>query len=347
MSHLNAPHLPPAASSLRLRSSTQRLKWLVLAVGLSLFAGAVGSLWVLGELYDSRPLYVITSHNNNNNNTKPTLSADMVRDWRYRRVWLYDSTQVTNGVYTEAARVAPAVVLNAGGWIVWYSAGQSTPVVALDWQGIKYQIEKTVRTNSGLVFAKLAGANFRATTAFSEWPKWTETEPVWAWGADWQLKSWQHSVATPAVRLATDEVVAYQVVGAESGATITDVKGDLIGIVDKNGRVIPGWFIAAALPQVMITGQLSVAAVDWQGSFVTGIMVGPQWQESSGFYVTAARVKRGEDAVQKGDIVTAINQQPVTPDSLARMLATSPQQFSATVWRNNALHTVTVDKLEN
>lgn len=343
---MTAPHLPPASSSLRWRTQTQRLKWLVLAVCLSLFAGAVGSLWVLGELYDTRPLVMVNNHSNNAN-TAPALNADMVSDWRYRRVWLYDSTQVVNGVYTEAARVAPAVVLNTGGWIVWYSAGQSTPVVALDWQGAKYQIEKTVRTNSGLVFAKLAGANFRATTAFTDWPQWTNNAQVWTWDTEWQAREWQTEALTPTVRLATEEAVVYRVTGADSGATITDLSGDLVGIADKTGRIIPGWYIASVLPQVMSTAELPPAPVDWQGSFVTGILAGPQWQESNGFYVTSARTKRGVDTVQKGDIVTAINQEPVNSESLARLLAITPAQFSVTVWRNNALHTVTVDKLTN
>ena len=318
----------------------------MLAVLLSLFAGAVGSLWVLGELYDARPL-VINNHNSNNNTSQPTLDADMVSEWRYRRVWLYDSAQVVNGVYTEAARVAPAVVLNTGGWIVWYSAGQSTPVVALDWQGVKYQIEKTVRTNFGLVFAKLANANLRATTAFTDWPQWTNNAQVWTWGTEWRALDWQKEPLAPAVRLATEEAVVYRAPDVTSGATITDLNGDLVGIADKTGRIIPGWYIASVLPHVMATAELPPTPVDWQGSFVTGILAGPQWQESNGFYVTSARTKRGVDTVEKGDIVTAINNQSVTAESLARLLAITPAQFTATVWRDNALHTVTVDKLLN
>lgn len=349
MSHMTAPHLPPAASSLRWRTQTQRIKWVVLTVCLSLFAGAVGSLWILGALYpqgayqDQRPLYVI----NRDNAKIPTLDATMVRDWRYRRVWLYESSQVANGVYTEAARVAPAVVLNTGGWVVWYSAAQAVPVVALDWQGTKYQIEKTIRTNSGLIFAKLAGANFRATTAFTDWPDWTGSEQVWAWGTDWRSLAWQKENLDPEVRLATEAAVSYQVAGAEVGATVTDANGGLIGLVDKNKHIIPSWYLASVLPAIMSTAQLPVESVDWQGSFVTGVLVGPQWQESSGFYITAARAKRGVSTVQKGDIVTAINQQPVNPDSLARLLAVAGEQFSATVWRDGALLTVTVDKLTN
>ena len=347
MSHLAAPHLPPPSSSLSWRTQTQRLKWLVLVVILSLFAGSVGSLLILAELYpqDARPLYIVNNHNNNP--TTPSLGADMVRDWRYRRVWLYESSQVASGVYTEAARVAPAVVLNSGGWIVWYSAGQAMPVVALDWQGTKYQIEKTIRTNSGLIFAKLAGANFRATTAFADWPQWTESAQVWTWGTEWRSLTWETETLPPVVRVATDAAVAYGLPQAPVGATVTDSEGDLIGLVDKTGQIIPGWYIASVLPKIMSAAQLPPEPVDWQGSFVTGMLVGPQWQESSGFYITAARVKRGVEMVQKGDIVTAINQQPVSPESLARLLAVAPAQFTATIWRKGALSTVTVDKITN
>lgn len=346
MSHMSAPHLPPASSSLRWRTETQRIKWVVLTVCLSLFAGAVGSLYVLGRLYpqDSRPLYVVNNHNNTN---APVLDANMVRDWRYRRVWLYESSQVTGGVYTEAARVAPAVVLNSGGWIVWYSAGQAVPVVALDWQGTKYQIEKTIRTNSGLVFAKLTGGNFRATTAFVDWPRWTESAQLWAWGTEWRALSWEKDLLAPTVSLATEPAVNYRLVGSEPGATVTDMNGALVGLAGKNGQIIPGWYIAAVLPQIMTGAQLPPEPVDWQGSFVTGLLVGPQWQESTGFYVTAARTKRGVEAVQKGDVITALNQQPVSPESLARLLATLPNQFTATVWREGVLRTITVDKITN
>lgn len=345
-----APHLPAPTCSVPLHGRFERAKWLLVASALGLFAGLVGGLIIVDQLYPRSaggPLYIV---NRSTDGAIPTLNADVMRDWRYRRLQIYDATRVVNGVYPESAVIAPAVILNSGGWVVWYNSTAAplpSTLTAVDWQGITYKIASITRHTNGLVYAKVTGANFRANTTFASWPQWSESKSVWVWGTDWQSHSWKKELS--GISGPVDEpAVVYAVANAIPGEIVTTARGELIGFVNKNQAIIPGWMIATKLPELLASGQVVDKVVGWQGEFVTGIETAGVWKEMGGFYVTAVRPRAirtpSVPQVQKGDVVLLINQHAVTPDSLAYQLATASDEFNVSVWRGGKTIELVVKK---
>lgn len=338
-----APHLPAQACSINTHTRWAHLRWMVAIVAVAILAGSVSALMVVDRWY---PVGVnggtiLTPAHDTALNSDP-LDPAIVREWRYRIINLYDESKLAHGVYyTDSAQVGQAVIINAGGWAVVRQGNASVKAgvtTAVDFQGTRYLIEKVIADNQhNLLYIKITGSNFRATTAFA--PATTIASKRIFWGlaeADWRpyTVGEKELASTNGTYSIFSEPVHYSLreLGASNQVLITS-RGEFVGFSNDVGTIIPAWTVEYVLPNIITTGAPTLARFDWVGAMVTGARDGNSTKEVIGFYVADIKTKE-ISTIKKNDVVVRIQGELADHNRLMEQIISAPAEFMVDVLRD-------------
>lgn len=339
------PHLPNPACSIVNHNRFMRLKLFIISIVAGLSAGLVGAMVMINAWYPTANTTVVVP----NRNTTPSLDSSVVRDWRPRLITIYDESKtVSKEYYLNTARVATAVVVNAGGWAVLpLTKINKTNFVGLDYQGQTLRIEEVVTDeNLSLTFIKLSGADFRATASFAERSVLQTGRVLWGFNTDWQPYRLGQTYHNPravqnglVVSVAIDPVLyPIEDFGSENRVLITD-RGEFVGFTNSARIVTPVWMVGQVLPRLASGQKPALLSFNWQGTFVEARR--SEQGSVDGFLVTDSVPA---SVVKKGDVVITIDGQKVTPENLTALLTFAPAEFSVTVERNKILTDLIIKK---
>lgn len=335
------PHLPPPACSVPHHNYIQRIVLFVIAVLSGLVAGTVGALFMISAWYPTG-LTSTAEYSAPRTAIRPVLDSNIVRDWRPRLIAIYDQNKLVNKKYfPETARLATAVVVNAGGWSVvpWSNALTKASVVGTDYQGQRLEVEHlVVDAERQLIYLKFKGANFRSTTVFAGSQALSPGRILWGGSSDWNLYTVGEPVlpASAVTTVSIDKTthVLRELVKANQ-VLITD-NGEFIGFSGTDKKIIPVWMVSQIIPQLTITTKTVPSwSFDWRGSFVELMVAEQGFVPSSGFLITEIVRGGATHPVKSGDQIIKINNQLVTRENLVELLTFAPQTFVATVLRQN------------
>ena len=349
-----APHLPPPTCSVTSHHRWSNIRWFLVLSVIALASGATAALIVVDHWYPvglgSNTGFILNRGTNNLGSIDPTI----VREWRYRVLTLYDETKLIQGSwYTNQAYLGEMVIINAGGWAV----APLTPgvmikpgtTVALDWQGERFMIERIVPDpDHELLFIKLNGSNFRATTAFAPRASLVPGRGVWGLAAsDWQAfiignkefdATGNHSLFVDPIKFSLRDG------GVASRILLTD-RGEFIGFSDARGHIKPVWTVEFSLPNIITKSTVLLARFDVLGTWVHGERVLETTKEVNGFYVSDIKTKdTGIIPLKRGDVIIKIQGESIDRERFVEQMITAPNEFMVTVIRNKKTIDLTIKK---
>lgn len=347
-----APHLPPQACSISTHTRWSNIRWLLIVLGVSFFAGLVAALVVVDRWYpvglNGGTIFAPT------HGALAQLDPSVVREWRYRVVNLYDETKLTHGTfYSQQASLGQAVIVNSSGWAI-------TPInvgsvvrpgvsAAIDWQGKRYAVEKVVPdTTHGILFVKISGSDWHANTAFASRSAITAGRGVWGLKSDDFLPltlSEKQLIQTGGYSILTDPFYySVREPGADGRILITD-RGELVGFTNSASSLIPVWNVEYTLPNIITTNNPKLAGFDLLGMFVDGQRTPSSTKEIVGFYVTDVIGKTSLTMpIKRGDVVVKVQGETVSQERLVEQVITAPNEFNVTVWRDGTLKDMKIKK---
>ncbi len=339
-----APHLPPKICLTPSGHRSHDLKLIIYSALIALAAGGAASLSLFNyfypAFYDNNSVYIRSGRGGSSSGIIPELSANVVRDWRYQIVQIYDESKIIKpGIYPIASFAGKGVVLNSGGWVALYHPAWTKDLtrrfIGVDNLGARHGIEKFISDKeNSIVYLKFDG-EFRGTTVFADWKKIPEDKQVWIVNGEWNTGELTEIVDSGATVFPAMKIMSKYRVNdylAHAGVVVNN-RGDFVGFVDSSGRVIPSWLVQRHLTSILNTAELASGGVNWQGFFVAGLREGVNWKEIKGFYIAEGGQTEAEIGIVKGDILLEINDEPVSQASLARQIILAPTEFITTVWR--------------
>lgn len=346
------PHLPNPSCSIANHERFMRLKIFLLSTAAGLMAGLVGAVVMINAWYPTA--FGNTTLVIPNRGGAPSLDASVVRDWRPRLISIYDENKTINqNYYLSSARVATAVVVNAGGWTVLPSIKINKTYTGVDYQGHKLTIEEVVADETnGLTFVKFSGADFRATASFAARSSVQTGRVLWGYAGDWEAHQIAEKALNPravqngtVISVATEPTVySFADLGAASRVLITD-RGEFVGFSNANRVVVPVWMVGETLPKILSGQKPPFVNFNVQGSFVEAARTESNTTLNSGFLITeVTRTDKEPVVLKKGDIIVSINGQKVTADNLVELITFAPDTFTVTVDRNTILTELSLKK---
>ncbi len=339
------PHLPAHTFSLDGFRRLVQLKWFLIMVVTGVISGAIAGAVTLAWLFPSdrsAGSYIVNRFVQSDTAQEPKLDAELIRRTRERVVTVVDFSSAISDQYLEAsAHVGSAALLSSDGWsVMLLPESGSLParlhdIFGIDYQGKRLRIEKTLRdTQTGLLFIKFDTEDARVMS-FGQWDDLTEGRGMWVVGQEWDyariddlhVDSHRRSPAQ-----ATSDVMSISLASAleYEGIAMSDT-GDLYGFA-RDDRFISAWFAQYHLAHILEQAALRSGARPWYGYFVTDVKDIHASDSSFVYYVTRS-LDSWSTGVRSGDILTAINDQSITPSSLHRILLDQTTEIQLTILR--------------
>ncbi|HBU07574.1 MAG TPA: hypothetical protein DEB09_05875 [Candidatus Magasanikbacteria bacterium] len=352
-----APHLPNKTCRVDTYYRLQNVKWLLLFAGLAFVAGVSATMivnaWVLPH-YES--IQFVQSNDLDGkrlNNNTPDLLVKSQAEQRLMNV--YDKKKKVEGqYYNKNSFVAQSAVVSSDGWCVLFSSnyflGQEKNWEIIDYVGNSYVIEKTVydKTNK-LLFLKIQ-ANGLRVMSFANWQNFGLNTNVWSidFGNEWKnnLVADFVPLADPVVGYYADRQYNFGLLNLTTpGSVLLDGNGQLLAFVNVGGQnLLPSWLVERGINSILETGKLQYLDVGWQGSLVYGVFGNNNSQPETGLYINILGEKSVDSAVQIGDVVLEIENQPIDKFTLAEQIWFAPKEFKITIWRDGVRQEVFAKK---
>lgn len=344
------PHLPPPACSVPHHNYIQRIVLFVVAVLSGLVAGTVGALFMISAWYPTG-LTSSAEYAAPRTITRPVLDSSVVRDWRPRLIAIYDENKAVNKKYfPETARIATAVVVNAGGWSVapWSSVITKATLVGTDYQGQRLKVEHIIPDpERQLVYIKFSGASFRSTTVFANSSALIPGRIVWGGNSDWRVFTVDEPVVQTGLvpTVAIDKTVYLLREFVQSNQVLITDHGEFVGFSGTDKKIIPVWMVSQLIPQ-LTSGSKNppVWSFDWRGTFVELTATDQGFEESNGFLVTEIVRGASTQPLKVGDQILKIENQNVTRNNLVELLTFAPKTFMITVLRQDVITELSISK---
>ncbi len=351
-----SPHLPPDSCNIMTHYRMQSL-WKVLFIVFigclsGITAAFVAVAWILPQTGSVPTLGTFGGNNRSDANEKP--SVLLVQQTKQRLMTIYDKRKKIDGVYyPEHAVLSDAILLSSDGWAVVYDPDKTLPDTSVwegvDHQGVTHQVVRFVRDPMGqLLYVQFSGEGFRIVS-FAPTDAYDTDATLWSMsGDDWQRVYGdtlvRQKLADSYTLYAPQYALRVLPLQAKKSILLSD-QGELFGLVDANGTVLPSWWIDYELNSLLKHGVIRYEAVPWKGSFITRTNDVEVTKEILGFYVESG-AGRAVTSVRNSDLVIAFNGKPIDRVHTARDIFSLPDEFSVTVLRDGVELTVTAKKTE-
>lgn len=323
----DAPHLPPETCSIFWHKTKLGLPWFIVFVVVAFLAGVAASLstivWIAPNVVYDTSTYVFPK------STKDVaedvgVDPSFVHDIEQQFVRVYDRNLLPQPqVYIDSALVGNAAVLSSDGWVVLYNPtyvrGEESRFQIVGFQGVSYDISQTIfDSNSGFVYMKLLGNDFRVTSFISL----DDTAPR---SSVWVVSSAQWSrdqVHFDDALFSEEQIFASTLFDIyalsqshEPGSAVVTDAGTLVGFVSATGDTVrPVQFVAHALPFILRGETISYPSLSLSGRFVDGYTSGNRVIADPGFLVSRAL---GIAQLRSGDVIVKINDTAIVPQLFA------------------------------
>ncbi|MFA6492479.1 MAG: hypothetical protein WCW33_06660 [Candidatus Babeliales bacterium] len=337
-----------------MREKVLKLKWIFIYVVLGIVSGASAALIVLAWFSpfvssDSYQYFVKQTTTQNTSDIPHAIPDPVVqRQVEFRVIDIWDTTKAHGNLFTSESHIGKAALLSSDGWAVFfsprYNVARSSSFVGVDRQGVKYTIEKIVLDkHTGFVYLKFKGNEFRAIS----FPNWNDVQTgtgLWALEAN----TWKRTMVGDAQTVlsgtydAAEPYSKFSITGtmAPQSLLISD-QGHFVGYIDEEGRVVLAWTVQDHVSVLLEKGVIQNKDVGWNGSFVIDITTPSSPEVVSGFYITKLTAL---STLKIGDVVSEIQHQAISADTLAQQISSAPDQFTATVWRGGKKSDILVKK---
>lgn len=350
---MTAPHLPPRIVSMDFPKRRMRLILLFsmiflcvltsLATTLALvawivpFTDATESFHRLERLIDREPRQISPDP------VRVRETSERLLTILDRRLYLSDS------LYGEAAVVATAASISSDGWIV-FSLPKHASFSPQSWDILTNSreslgISKSIRDPlTGLIYIKTNGEGMRV---FS-FAKGNAGDTLWGILPDRWRETKMFGLENNTEDLSQKRKAIWKLFSFDSlnpalpaGTPIVTSAGELAGIVNTEGLLIPSSFIALQIPTVFDTGTIAYAGIPVEGFVVSGMLDEDGGSALSGFFITKITDSRFRD-LRIGDVITAINGATFQKETTLLFSSLAPQPITVTILRDDAEQIITV-----
>ncbi len=352
------PHLPPPSSSIVTHHSWTRLKIILFVTLMGLFAGLAGSFMVLGWVWPN----FVEEHSGGVSYTRSTLNqsalSDRLRQELNERIMTVYQASSAIGTLTylpQKSRRSEAVVISSDGWIIFYDPTidqnfKNWQVVGFD--GAVFSVsESIVDQPSGLNYARLKINNkpsnqqeFKVANFASELKPLTELFVH-------ESSGWRHSVVEwPLTQVVPDtylDAAPHDFYSLSSryptGALAVNMQGEIAGIVRAGQVISSATALIRSLPSVLSEQRIRYPSLGTEGFFSSDQPIIHKKVEQVGFLITKILVP---GPLRRGDLLTEINGQVVTPANLWHTIGNRPATVRVKVLRNNKIVELVVPVVE-
>jgi len=313
---------------------------LIFVAGLTSVALALSTLvWILPSFAPDQTL-INSQKIFNSGNAEIDLS--LLNTVKKRLWYVYDSRdKIDKQFYAESVDKYQATMFSSDGWAVAYATdykkGDEKYWEGVDYQGTVYKIQKVfVDPVSRLTYIKFEGDGF-PFISFANWNDIYDNYSAWELSAveyNQRLVRKDLSAVEPEYKIWEPQLF-YSVTGGEAGNILINNSGEMLGILNEDGRVIYGWLINSQYASVLQNGAPDYRGVNWSGYMVNGhVSYGELIKKVSGFYVEKSDTKITSSTVGVGDVIVRVQNQPVNILNLSRQVLLAPENFSVTVYRD-------------
>ena len=242
------------------------------------------------------------------------------------------------------------MLISSDGWAVLAGTlgeRNTENIEVIDQHGRKYGVSETLYDNvSGLTYIHIDGVTDAPFFRFANWNALEPTSDIWLLEngmLNELLLGYAQPVITNDTHAVWQQTVAHLFDEERSGAVAVTPNGELVGVVDVTGQLIPSWYIDNQYRNVVGSKRTRYTGAAWQGYLVRG-----QGQTDAGgsrsiegFYVT---VPGPSDPLRAGDVITNINGEPVTAERIVNQLLYASDPMTVTVLRDQELLDLSVAK---
>ncbi|OGH59452.1 MAG: hypothetical protein A2725_01330 [Candidatus Magasanikbacteria bacterium RIFCSPHIGHO2_01_FULL_33_34] len=348
------PHLPAKACDLQAHRTFKSVWWLLFLVfvaGLSSVSLTLSTLVWFAPSFVPDPTLVSSQKTNNTEVVEVDLS---VLNSVKKRLWyVYDTRdKINKQFYADSANKYQSVMFSSDGWAVAYvpdyRKGDEKFWEGVDYQGTIYNIEKVfVDTVSNLTYIKFDGDGF-PFISFANWNDIGNNEIVWGVSlTEYQQYNFEKDLALNNLEYKIWQPQLFYLIkdDFEVGNILVNEKGEMMGMVDNDGRVIYGWLVDSQYASILQSGAPDYRAVEWTGYMVNGyVNYGGLTKRVSGFYVDKSNTKVTSSTIGVGDVITRIQNQPLKTEDLARQVLLSPDKFNVAVYRDGQEFDIEIGK---
>lgn len=339
------PHLPPKACNIRTHNTFKSVWWLlffVFVAGLSSVALTLSTVvWFTPSFIPNQML--VSSQKAAINNSSDDFDLSVLNNIRKRSWYVYDSRDKVEGqFYADTADKYQAIMFSSDGWAVAYIPDYNKTMQkyleGVDYQGTLYTIDKVfLDPVSNLTYIKFEGAGY-PFISFANWSDINENDTFWEVT---NTKYTRHSIkkdlslVEEVYKIWEPQLLYVIKDDFNVGNILVNDQGQMVGVIDKTGRVIYGWLINSQYASVVQNGAPDYQAVQWSGYMVNGyVSYGELTKKVSGFYVTSSDTKVTSSTVGVGDVVTKIENNRADIVDLSRQILLSSKDFTVTVYRD-------------
>lgn len=352
MSSFFAPHLPPPSSSLPLHRRFGFFKIFFGLIFIAVLAGFAGASVLLayvwpyyGGIYSSLPATRAAL------NDRTYLDEAVRHDLNSTVLNIYSGTTLDSGAELLPVKlfVGSAFVVSEDGWVVMYhNAKNINPKnwLTVSASGERYKIAKSVYDNvSGLLFLKLALDSTSARTINLR-PIIFETshvtpDQIYSYSSNF----WQGVVVESASvkgitlpHLDTAPAFVYNLNHEVAlGSVLVSKTGTAVGFARSSSEVLPANHIQHIWESVRKNNAVRYLSLGVEGWFSAEEPFFVSGELKQGFFVS--RVNSATSALRRGDVITEVNGQTISADTLLDLL--SPPAVRLTVWRGGASQELT------
>ncbi len=351
---MKPPHLPPETCDIRAHKAFKSVWWLLFLIcvaGLASVALTLSTLvWFLPSFVPDQPLI---GSQKSVSAELPEIDLTVLNNVKKRLWYIYDTREKVGGqFYPEQADRYQAVMFSSDGWAVAYIPNYRRGIEkyweGVDYQGTVYNIQQVfVDSVSGLTYIKFEGNSF-PFISFANWNDVRDGDSVWEVDySDYEHHNIEKDLSVLSSEYKIWEPQLFYLVedGESAGNILINDSGDMVGILNKDNRLIYGWLVNSQYASILRDGVPNYQAVSWSGYMVNGhASYGDLTKKISGFYVDKSTTKVTSSTIGVGDVITRIQNQQVNLMDLSRQVLLSPEDFTVTVYRDGQEFDIPVSK---
>ncbi len=349
---MHPPHLPPKQNRV-VKQSKDFYVILFFTILVSFASGIASAMvaftWILPPFPALRTSF--TFFQNSQDAQDSALSEEEKKYMNERTLQVFDTRKKLSGdFFTAAAFLGSAPLLTLDGWAVFTAPVTQSDLPflqVLDSQGRVFAVEQlVVDSKTGLVYLNVQGEGF----------------PVFAWTSgvpDTQKNAWfvkqnnitptQMVISVPTSKetsdLLTNSVVRILDTSLFFGFVVNE-KAELVGLVQKNSKVIPSTEFGRHLRFLQKSGTISAKNFSVSGYVVQGVQKDEtgKTQSKYGFFVTdiGTKLKIG---LLPNDIITHLEGKHFDPQTAREEILNGADEMLVTVLRQGKSIEVKVKKI--
>lgn len=343
MSHKTAPHLPPETCRVDTHNKIRNIGWILFFVFVAFVAGLSAALIAVAWLTPNFASEQMVRTSFAEKSQFATPDPLIIRQVKQRTLMIYDKRKkVDSQYYSQDAFITDAGLISSDGWAVafanGYSVAQEKNWEAIDYQGTFYKIDRAVYDSvSRLLYLKVAGTDFRSVAFVSD-------KEINTGSSLWSLygENWNANTVGDYAALASKKIFAiwkpqsaHSLVFSEPvGSLLFNTSGDLFGLTDDKGLLIPSTLISLQVNNLLANQAIKYQGLNLNGYLVKRVAYENNGLELSGFYVADVGAHTNTTTVDENDLVLQINHEPINDNSLAYQVLLSAPDMTLTVWRN-------------